>query len=65
MPFPFCCRAKKEVSELGWYGILTFVLPCIEWIRTYNFRQWLIVRGWLGVGGRYCVCDTLDALAML
>jgi hypothetical protein len=34
-------RAKKR-DLLDWAGVF---LPCVNWLRTYNIRQWLLVRG--------------------
>lgn len=43
-------RWARETEGWTWYSWLSFYVPIFGWIRTYNWRAWLIVSG--GGGGR-------------
>lgn len=43
------CRYRESTQGFGWYDWLGFFLPCFVWLRTYDWRHWLLVRGGRGV----------------
>lgn len=45
-------RYKESTEGFGWYDWLGFFLPCFVWLRTYDWRNWLLVRS--GAGGAAC-----------
>lgn len=34
---------KEETAGFTWFDWLAFFIPCFQWLRTYQVRNWLLV----------------------
>lgn len=62
-PIPLAHRYRDSTKGFSWYDWLGYFVPCFIWLRSYNWRSWLLVRPGALACLPACLAELLGARA--